>query len=255
MRRIAIYGKGGIGKSTVASNVSAAMAEAGLRVMQIGCDPKSDSTRFLMGGKRIPTLLDSMQTGGREYVFRGFGGVMCVECGGPRPGSGCAGRGIIAAFEEMESRHYAERYCPDVIIYDVLGDVVCGGFAMPIRNGYARDVFMVTSGEEMSIYAARNIAAAVSDLRTDGYARVSGIIQNSRDTDSENIIVEAAAAEMGTDVIYCIPRSGEVQRCESGGMTVIEGAGDSALADSYRALAEKMLAASEDSDGGMRMPL
>jgi nitrogenase iron protein NifH len=252
MRRIAVYGKGGIGKSTVTSNVSAAMAEAGLKVMQIGCDPKSDSTRFLMNGKRIPTVLDSMQNGSDEYVFRGYGGVMCVECGGPRPGSGCAGRGIIAAFEELEAKGCAERHRPDVMIYDVLGDVVCGGFAMPIRKGYARDVFIVTSGEEMSIYAARNIASAVHDLKASGYAKTSGVIQNSRGVDSEDTIVDRAAADICSDVIHRIPRDGEVQRCEARGMTVIEGAKHSAMADSFRELAQMMLRVSEDAEGGMR---
>ncbi len=248
MRRIAIYGKGGIGKSTTASNVSAALAEAGLKVMQIGCDPKSDSSRFLMNGKRIPTVLDSMRTGNKEYVFRGFNGVMCVECGGPRPGSGCAGRGIIAAFEELDAQGSVDLFDPDVMIYDVLGDVVCGGFAMPIRSGYARDVFIVTSGEEMSLYAARNIATAVSDLGASGYAQINGIIQNSRGIESEDEVVDAAAAEMETGVIHRIQGDGEVQRCESRFMTVIEGAKDSEMANSYRTLAEKMLHRSEDLD-------
>ena len=167
MRRIAVYGKGGIGKSTTVGNVSAALAGRGLKVIQIGCDPKADSTRAI-AGRRIPTVLETMRDNPdpdlEDIVFEGDGGVLCVECGGPRPGVGCAGRGIIAAFEQLEDLDMIGVYKPDVILYDVLGDVVCGGFAMPIRNGYARDVFVVTSGEMMSLYAASNIAYAVNDL-------------------------------------------------------------------------------------------
>ena len=138
MRRIAVYGKGGIGKSTTVGNVSAALAGRGLKVIQIGCDPKADSTRAI-AGRRIPTVLETMRDNPdpelEDIVFEGDGGVLCVECGGPRPGVGCAGRGIIAAFEQLEDLDMIGVYKPDVILYDVLGDVVCGGFAMPIRNG------------------------------------------------------------------------------------------------------------------------
>ena len=166
MIKIAIYGKGGIGKSTTATNISAALAEQGLRVMQIGCDPKSDSTKALTGGRAIPTVLDTIRDKGMEgvtlpeIVFEGYCGVLCVEAGGPTPGIGCAGRGIITAFEMLENLGAYEKYKPDVVLYDVLGDVVCGGFAMPIREGYADKVFIVTSGEMMALYAASNIASA-----------------------------------------------------------------------------------------------
>ena len=150
MRRIAVYGKGGIGKSTTSANISTALAQRGLKVMQIGCDPKADSTKLLAGG-RIPTVLETMRDNPdpelEDMVHVGENGVLCVECGGPKPGVGCAGRGIIAAFEKLEELDVIDQYRPDAIVYDVLGDVVCGGFAMPIRNGYARDVFIVTSGE------------------------------------------------------------------------------------------------------------
>ena len=168
MRKIAIYGKGGIGKSTTTSNLSAALAEKGYRVMQVGCDPKADSTKGLMGGKRIPTVLEQLRQKGDELrlediVFEGYGGVLCVESGGPTPGVGCAGRGIISAFEKLAELRAFEVYQPDVVIYDVLGDVVCGGFAMPIREGYAREVFIVSSGEMMALYAASNIAQAIRE--------------------------------------------------------------------------------------------
>ena len=255
MRRIAVYGKGGIGKSTTSSNISDALAESGLRVMQIGCDPKADSTRLLTGNDSPVTVLDVMREKGRaelsDIVREGRNGTLCVECGGPRPGTGCAGRGIIAAFEELERLEAMDHYRPDVIVYDVLGDVVCGGFAMPIRNGYARDVFVVTSGEMMSLYAAHNIAVAVDGFKADGYARFGGLIQNSRNVKDEDLLVDNAAKEIGTDVVYRLPRSPDVQRCEDLRTTVVSGMPDSPQAEEYRRLAHILLERSEDVSGGM----
>ena len=190
MVKIAIYGKGGIGKSTTTSNLSAALSELGYRVMQIGCDPKSDSVKNLMGGRKIPTVLDKLRESVsdvalKDIVFEGFGGVLCVEAGGPTPGIGCAGRGIITAFEKLEELDAYEIYKPDIVLYDVLGDVVCGGFAMPIRQGYADHVFIVTSGEMMALYAASNIAQAVKNFGSRGYARYAGVILNSRNVANE----------------------------------------------------------------------
>lgn len=185
MIKIAVYGKGGIGKSTTVSNISAALADEGMRVMQIGCDPKADSTSSLHGGKRIKTVLELVrQKPGNlelsEMVTEGYGGVVCVEAGGPTPGSGCAGRGIITALEKLEEMGGYEVYRPDVIIYDVLGDVVCGGFSAPMREGYADSVFVITSGENMAIYAAANIATAIENFRDRGYATLGGIILNRK---------------------------------------------------------------------------
>ena len=256
MRRIAVYGKGGIGKSTTVGNASEALALSGLRVMQIGCDPKADSTRAV-AGRAVPTVLETMRDDPdpelEDIVFESPSGVLCVECGGPRPGVGCAGRGIIAAFEKLEELDAVAAYRPDVIIYDVLGDVVCGGFAMPIRNGYARDVFVVTSGEMMSLYAASNIAGAVADMRNDGYARLGGLIQNSRGVADEDALVDRAAGEMGTRVLCRLPRDPSVQRCEARGTTVVSGEPDSDMAARYRGLAGILLESSEDAVGGMRL--
>ena len=202
MKKIAIYGKGGIGKSTTTSNLSAALAARGLRVMQIGCDPKADSTKNLMAGKKIPTVLDQIHqkedaVSLEDIAFRGYGNIVCVESGGPTPGIGCAGRGIITAFEKLEELEAYEVFRPDVVFYDVLGDVVCGGFAMPIRGGYADHVMIVTSGEMMALFAADNIAHAIRNFGKRGYAKLAGFIQNSRNVEGEDERVRLAAEECG----------------------------------------------------------
>lgn len=251
MRKIAIYGKGGIGKSTTTSNLSAALALKGYRVMQIGCDPKADSTKNLMGGRLIPTVLDQLKEKREDLqlhdiVFPGFGGVLCVESGGPTPGLGCAGRGIISAFEKLEELDAFGHYEPDIVIYDVLGDVVCGGFAMPIREGYARDVFIVSSGEMMALFAASNIASAIRNFGKRGYARLGGLILNARNVENEEEIVEKACREMETEVIQYIPRSGEIQQAENRGGTVFEFLGeDSRMKEVYSRLAEQILSRSQ----------
>jgi nitrogenase iron protein NifH len=241
MKKIAIYGKGGIGKSTTVSNVSAAMAAMGLTVMQIGCDPKADSTRNLTGGKNIPTVLDTLREKGdaelSDLVVKSSTGVLCVESGGPVPGVGCAGRGIITAFEKLEELDAYEIYRPDVVLYDVLGDVVCGGFAMPIRGGYADEVCIVTSGEMMSLYAASNIACAVKSFGKRGYAILRGLIVNAKNIEGENELVDKAAAEIEAPVIYHLPRHALVQQAEAQGKTVVEAFPDSDMAAHYRALA------------------
>lgn len=246
-RKIAIYGKGGIGKSTTTSNLSAALAGKGYKVMQIGCDPKADSTKNLMGGRRIPTVLEQIKEKGdairlEDIVFQGFGGVLCVESGGPTPGVGCAGRGIISAFEQLESLHAFEVYRPDIVIYDVLGDVVCGGFAMPIRGGYAREVYIVSSGEMMSLYAANNIATAIRGFGKRGYARLQGLILNAKNIENEEAVVRQALKEIGTELVQYIPRSPDIQTAEAKGGTVFEALETSPMQEVYNALADKILA-------------
>jgi nitrogenase iron protein NifH len=243
MKRIAIYGKGGIGKSTTVSNISAALAAMGYRVMQIGCDPKADSTRNLTNGESIPTVLETLRTLGNkpltleDLVFESSSGVLCVEAGGPTPGIGCAGRGIITAFEKLKELKAYETYNPDVVIYDVLGDVVCGGFAMPIRGGYADEVCIVTSGEMMSLYAATNISHAVKNFGKIGYAKLKGLIFNAKNFEGEKELVEKAAEEIGADVLFHVERNGAVQKAEGMGMTVVQAFPDSDMANAYKKLA------------------
>ncbi|MDD1719428.1 MAG: Ni-sirohydrochlorin a,c-diamide reductive cyclase ATP-dependent reductase subunit [Methanoregulaceae archaeon] len=243
MKQIALYGKGGIGKSTTSANVSAALAEQGLDVLQIGCDPKRDSTRMLLSGRMIPTVMDLVRERGGdtsltvdEIVFAGYRGVRCVEAGGPEPGIGCAGRGIIATFQILERLGALHG---DVILYDVLGDVVCGGFAMPMREGYAQEVYLVTSGELMSLYAANNICKAIKRLssRSRSRTRLAGVICNSKDMAREEELVREFAERIGSRLVRFIPRDVTVQRAELHKQTVIEYAPESRQAEVYRRLA------------------
>lgn len=248
MIKIAVYGKGGIGKSTTVSNVAAALSERGLRVMQVGCDPKADSTAALHKGQKLPTVLELIREKQNDFALddmlcEGYGGVICVEAGGPAPGVGCAGRGIIAALEKLREKGVYEVYHPDVVIYDVLGDVVCGGFSMPMRGGYADKVFIVTSGENMSIYAAANIAMAVENFRNRGYASLGGLILNRRDVPQEDEKVHTLCKDLNTEITGILSRSETVQYAEELGMTVMEAFPDSAMAEEYRRLAGQLLAA------------
>lgn len=246
MIKIAVYGKGGIGKSTTVSNLSAAFSDLGLKVMQIGCDPKADSTVSLHGKEKLTTVLDLVRTKKNEFSLddmtaEGYGGVVCVEAGGPTPGLGCAGRGIIAALEKLQEKGAYEIYQPDIVIYDVLGDVVCGGFSMPMRNGYADQVLIITSGENMAIHAAANIAMAIEGFQGRGYAKLGGIILNKRNVKDEERKVEELASDLHTEIIGTLSRSETVQEAEELGKTVIEAFPDSEMAGEYRTLAKKLM--------------
>lgn len=247
MQKIAIYGKGGIGKSTITSNLSAAFATLGKKVIQIGCDPKADSTINLLGGEPLQPVMSYMREFDKEpdqleQISRtGFGGVLCIETGGPTPGLGCAGRGIIATFGLLEELQLFETFQPDIVLYDVLGDVVCGGFAAPIREGYAEDVLIVTSGEKMALYAANNIASAVDNFADRGYAKVRGIILNRRNIPQETEKVEAFAQQRSLHIVADIPRSDAINDFEERGMTVIEGNPSLPISQRFIGLAQALL--------------
>ena len=257
IRQIAFYGKGGIGKSTIASNIAAAYAEQGMNVMMVGCDPKADCTRNLRGEEEIPTVLDVLREKGvmklgltelvegkkieiDEIVKEGYKGVLCVEAGGPEPAIGCAGRGVIVAVELLKKLGVYEAFDLDVVIYDVLGDIVCGGFGIPLRRGLADEVYIITSADYLAIYAANNICKGIARHASRGGSPLGGIIYNVRGLLDEKDIVEEFAERVGTQVIGHIPYAHEIAEAEIEGKTVIEYAPDSEISEIFRNLASKI---------------
>jgi nitrogenase iron protein NifH len=246
MRKIAIYGKGGIGKSTTTQNTVAGLAEMGKKVMVVGCDPKADSTRLLLGGLHQETVLDTLRNEGEDVELEdirkpGYRNTICVESGGPEPGVGCAGRGIITSINLLEQLGaYAPKEALDYVFYDVLGDVVCGGFAMPIREGKAEEIYIVCSGEMMAMYAANNISKGIVKFAEGGTVRLGGIICNSRKVDNELAMMDAFAKKLGTQLIHFVPRDNMVQKAEINRKTVIEFDPAHVQAEEYRQLARKI---------------
>jgi nitrogenase iron protein NifH len=244
LKQIAIYGKGGIGKSTTTSNISAALSTLGYKVMQFGCDPKSDSTNTLRDGKYIPTVLDTLReknvVKAHEVIFEGFNGIHCVEAGGPAPGVGCAGRGIITAVQLFKQQKIFEELDLDYVIYDVLGDVVCGGFAVPIREGIAEHVFTVSSADFMAIYAANNLFKGIKKYSNSGGALLGGVIANSINAPYAKEIIDDFVKQTSTQVVEYVPRSVTVTQSELQGKTTIEAAPKSEQAKIYKTLAEKI---------------
>ncbi len=249
IKQIAIYGKGGIGKSTTTSNISAALSKMGYKVMQFGCDPKADSTNTLRGGTYIPTVLDTLREKNKvqadDVIYKGFNGVYCVEAGGPAPGVGCAGRGIITAVQLLKQLKVYEELDLDVVIYDVLGDVVCGGFAVPIREGIAEHVFTVSSADFMAIYAANNLFKGIKKYSNAGGALLGGLIANSINAPYSREIVDDFVTRTQTQVVEYIPRSVTVTQAELQGKTTIEASPASAQAKIYSQLAKKVVETTE----------
>ncbi len=246
MRKVAIYGQGGIGKSTTTQNTVAGLAEMGKNVMVVGCDPKADSTRLLLGGLSQATVLDTLREEGEDVeledvCLQGYAGTTCVESGGPEPGVGCAGRGIITSINLLEQLGaYKQEKELDYVFYDVLGDVVCGGFAMPIREGKAQEIYIVVSGEMMAMYAANNICKGIVKYADAGGVRLGGLICNSRNVDNERQMIEELAKRLGTQMIHFVPRENQVQRAEINRKTVIDFSPEHPQADEYRTLAKKV---------------
>ncbi len=247
LRQCAIYGKGGIGKSTTTQNLVAALAESGKKVMIVGCDPKADSTRLILHSKAQTTVMHLAAEAGsvedlelEDVMSIGFGGVKCVESGGPEPGVGCAGRGVITAINFLEEEGAYDDEL-DFVFYDVLGDVVCGGFAMPIRENKAQEIYIVCSGEMMAMYAANNIAKGIVKYANSGSVRLAGLICNSRNTDREDELIMALAARLGTQMIHFVPRHNVVQHAEIRRMTCVEYDPTHKQSDEYRALASKIV--------------
>jgi len=247
LRQAAIYGKGGIGKSTTTQNLVAALAEAGKKVMIVGCDPKADSTRLILHAKAQNSVMELAAEAGsvedlelEDVLSIGYGGIKCVESGGPEPGVGCAGRGVITAINFLEEEGaYSDDL--DFVFYDVLGDVVCGGFAMPIRENKAQEIYIVCSGEMMAMYAANNIAKGIVKYANSGSVRLAGLICNSRNTDREDDLIVALAEKLGTQMIHFVPRDNVVQHAEIRRMTVIEYDPTANQANEYRMLAQKII--------------
>lgn len=246
MRKIAIYGKGGIGKSTTTQNTVAGLAAMGKKIMVVGCDPKADSTRLLLGGLAQKTVLDTLREEGEDVVFEdivkvGYANVSCTESGGPEPGVGCAGRGIITSINMLEQLGaYDEDKGLDYAFYDVLGDVVCGGFAMPIRDGKAEEIYIVVSGEMMAMYAANNICKGIVKFAQSGSVRLAGLICNSRLVVNEQQMIEEFAKKLNTHMLHFVPRDNMVQKAEIHRKTVIEYAPEHPQANEYMQLAQKI---------------
>ncbi|AJA47514.1 nitrogenase iron protein [Clostridium pasteurianum DSM 525 = ATCC 6013] len=244
MRQVAIYGKGGIGKSTTTQNLTSGLHAMGKTIMVVGCDPKADSTRLLLGGLAQKSVLDTLREEGEDVELdsilkEGYGGIRCVESGGPEPGVGCAGRGIITSINMLEQLGaYTDDL--DYVFYDVLGDVVCGGFAMPIREGKAQEIYIVASGEMMALYAANNISKGIQKYAKSGGVRLGGIICNSRKVANEYELLDAFAKELGSQLIHFVPRSPMVTKAEINKQTVIEYDPTCEQAEEYRELARKV---------------
>ncbi|MDR1083151.1 MAG: nitrogenase iron protein [Coriobacteriales bacterium] len=256
IKQIAIYGKGGIGKSTTTSNLSAALSDMGYKVMQFGCDPKADSTNTLRDGSYIPTVLDLLRehkkVDAHDAIFAGYNNIYCVEAGGPAPGVGCAGRGIITAVQLLKQQNIFEELELDYVIYDVLGDVVCGGFAVPIREGIAQHVFTVSSADFMAIYAANNLFRGIQKYSNAGGALLGGVIANSMSHPFQREIVDDFVKRTHTRVMQYVPRSITVTQSELSGKTTIEAAPESEQADIYRELARHV---DEHTDSTVPAPL
>jgi nitrogenase iron protein NifH len=254
MRQIALYGKGGIGKSTIASHLSCTFAERGMKVLQMGCSPKNDST-YLLLPDFPPTILDVLRENDFMYddlepmdiitesplQFQNGGKIYCAESGGPEPGVGCGGKGVVEAIDTVKKLNIFKELGIDVVIYDILGDVVCGGFSLPIRQGFAKETYVVTSGEFEALYQVTNVSKAIKRFEIRAGSKLGGLIVNLRRIKNEKQMVTDFAKKIGTQIIGVLPYSQTVKQCGGDGETVFQGAPDSPEALLYRKIGRKVL--------------
>ena len=252
MEKIVIFGKGGIGKSTIAANLSTVYALQGRKVLHVGCDPKHDSTVGLVDGGLIETFMekhsrvfgirDKGKLRASDLLVQGRLGIDCVEAGGPEPGVGCAGRGISLMLEAFQDLGILQSGGYDIGVFDVLGDVVCGGFAAPLRKGFAEKIVIVVSEEMMALYAANNIAKSVRTYASNG-VYLAGLVANLKDGKVDRTRLNRFAKTLGTRILEFVPRDPAVGEAEfARHKTVVERAPRSAFAKSMHSLAAKILA-------------
>ena len=254
---LVVYGKGGVGKSTVCAHLAVCFAQEGRRVLLLGCDPKADTSQRLLGGRRPPTIVD-MVTGLKGYSFgdlvvRSRAGLDVLETGGPQPGQGCGGRSVATLCQYLEE-HSREVSAYDTVIFDVLGDLVCGGFVAPLRFGLGRDVYIVSSEETASLFAANNIARVAAEAYLQDVS-LGGIIFNLRQNDARPEVLEAFASRLGGAIAAVLPRDPVILDAEDCGMTVFDHAPNAAMGARFHSLAARIARRGGAVPGGCARPM
>lgn len=251
MERIAFYGKGGIGKSTIATSASLSMSRMGKRVLHVGCDPKHDSSLVLVKDpENFKTVIDQIFAGvedleADDFIMDGIEGIDCVESGGPEAGRGCGGRAVSRSFEVFEDVELVDDTRYDAVVYDVLGDVVCGGFAAPMRRSAKSKVVIVLSEELMAAYAANRIAAAVGQFEKNGIV-LAGLVINLKSNTADLAPIARFAKALNTTVLGVLPRDPLVCEAEIYRHCIVDYAPESPVAVGIKAIVEKVIALDRD---------
>lgn len=246
MERIAFYGKGGIGKSTIATSASLILARKNHRVLHVGCDPKHDSSLVLVKDpNKFKTVVDQIFSGAEDLepedlIMEGIEGIHCVESGGPQAGRGCGGRAVSRSFEVFEEIELVDSDLYDTVVYDVLGDVVCGGFAAPMRRSARSKVVVVLSEEMMAAYAANRIAAAVTQFRSNGIV-LAGLVVNLKNNQADLSPIARFAKALNTVVLGVIPRDPLVCEAEIYRKSIVDYAPHSPVAKEISSIVDKVL--------------